>query len=225
MSWICKNNPPGVTTGCLHEACRPTWRCSMNRPGESYLWCTHEACRERAFTYADAVRSIPCDRCGGTGQHEVRADNTHARFEHLHLGVCTGYVDEPPSALIALHMNHISLLLPVRDEGAPEVCIHGLNPCITRCGVVHTRDPEGLWRWLVIPQAEREAWFMDLFSYHPQRRDMSPPCLCELWGPAPNNIRKPHPDCAYHGVAECDRCVGCVGLDHVEECPKWVRCL
>ena len=112
-----------------------------------------------------------CDACGGTGEHLFREDATSTHFPHLRPGLVDAYIDDPPSESIASLLSSIDLLITraASIRGATStrrVCLHGINPCISRCGVQHTHDG-----WEVIPRAEREEWYRNVFTYGPYRED------------------------------------------------------
>lgn len=113
---------------------------------------------------------VSCDRCDGSGSQFSREDGTMLRYVWLRTGVCTGYVENPPSEMIARNLNEISRALGTHPSA--EVCIHSKNPCISTCGVEH--HPSG---WVVVPPERRLEWFQHVYTFDPQRRDVI--CKCQ----------------------------------------------
>lgn len=78
-----------------------------------------------------------CNRC----QNRILPEDIQ---EHSLCRICRAFVEYPDSIVIAALLNADDV----------EICVHGRNPCILRCGVERPWNGD----WKVIPHEDRVKW-------------------------------------------------------------------
>ena len=133
---------------------------------------------------------VPCSFCEGLGVEYREEEDVRAVYPALRERVVECWIEDPPSPEIARLLNELDrMLTSTGDRGHSRTCVHGRDPCISRCGVSSNRDG-----WAIVSKDERVRWYQHMYTLRPHRRDRMAGCfmcgmVAELDGLAPCSSR------------------------------------